>query len=55
MTLFKVYYEETLMYEDFVEAEDEEKAAEKFISAVRDGDVENYDGHIIEFDIEKQR
>ena len=54
MSLFKIYYEETLRYEEFIEATNERQAANKFMMAIRDGELENYDGDIDEFDIEKQ-
>jgi uncharacterized protein YggL (DUF469 family) len=52
MTLFQIYYEEKLQYEEFVEASSREKAVKQFMDAISEGTLENYDGSIEELSIE---
>lgn len=52
--LFRVYYEETLEYEDYVEAESEEEAKEIFANTLEvDDDFEPIKMEVVEFEAEE--
>lgn len=52
--LFRVYYEETLEYEDYVEAETEEEAKEIFANTLEiDDDFEPIKMEVVEFEAEE--
>jgi len=56
MKLFRVFYEETLSYEDYVEALTPEQAKTIFIHTLEQGDgndLEPTDMDIVEFDAEE--
>ena len=53
MKLYRVYYEEQLGYEDYVEARDAEQAKVLFLSTLYAGDIKPVEELLMEFTAEE--